>query len=66
MSDILTDEAIKFIEKHKKCALRVDNWKWVEGQLFDLSSDLSETRNLVGEQPRRAKAMSARLIELMK
>jgi arylsulfatase A-like enzyme len=49
-----------------KCALRVDNWKWVEGQLFDLSSDLSETRNLVGEQPRRAKAMSARLIELMK
>ena len=49
-----------------KCALRVDNWKWVEGQLYDLSSDLSETRNLVGEQPGRAKAMSARLIELMK
>ena len=49
-----------------KCALRVDNWKWVEGQLYNLSSDLSETRDLVGEQPGRAKAMSARLLELMK
>jgi len=48
-----------------KCALRVDNWKWVEGQLYDLASDLSETRNLAGEQSDRAKAMAARRFELM-
>jgi hypothetical protein len=48
------------------CALRADNWKWVEGPLFDLSTDLSETRHLAGEQPDRAKAMSVRLLELMK
>jgi len=43
------------------CALRVENWKWIDGQLYDLSADLSEQRNLAREQPERAQAMAARL-----
>lgn len=46
------------------CALRVGQWKWIKGQLFDLSNDLSETRDLAKEQPERAKAMAARLDEI--
>ena len=46
-------------------ALRVDNWKFIDGQLYDLSTDLSETRNLAAEYPDRVKAMSARLKELV-
>jgi len=46
------------------CALRVDNWKFISGQLYDLSADLSEKKNLASEQPERAKAMAARLKEL--
>ncbi|HEX7261945.1 MAG TPA: arylsulfatase [Luteolibacter sp.] len=45
-------------------ALRVGPWKWINGQLFDLSNDLSETRDLAKEQPERAKAMVARLDEI--
>ncbi len=47
-----------------KCALRVDNWKWIDGQLYDLATDLGETRDLAKEQPERAQAMKARLKEL--
>ena len=43
------------------CALRVDNWKWVGRQLYDLSNDLSEQHDLAKEQPARAKAMAERL-----
>ena len=43
------------------CALRVDNWKWIGGQLYDLSNDLSEKNNLAQQQPARAKAMAERL-----
>ena len=53
--------------EHKQelaCALRMDNWKWIDGQLYDLSNDLAEKRNLAMEQPDRAKAMAARLAEL--
>ncbi len=46
------------------CALRVDNWKFINGQLYDLSNDLSETHDLAQEQPDRAQAMAARLKEL--
>ena len=51
--------------KHESaCALRMDNWKWIDGQLYDLSNDLAEKHNLAMEQPERAKAMAARLAEL--
>jgi hypothetical protein len=43
------------------CALRVDNWKWIGGQLYDLSNDLSEKNTLAQQQPARAKAMAERL-----
>jgi len=43
------------------CALRMDNWKWIGGQLYDLSSDLSEKNNLAQRQPVRARAMAERL-----
>lgn len=46
------------------CALRVDNWKWIDGKLYDLSTDLGEKHDLAKEQPERAKAMAARLKEL--
>ena len=48
----------------KYCALRVDQWKWIHGQLYDLADDLPESHDLAGEQPARAKAMAARLKEL--
>ena len=50
----------------KNCALRQGNWKFYEGQLFDLSTDLSETKNLAKAQPARAKAMAVRLKEIQK
>lgn len=43
------------------CALRVDDWKWIDGQLYDLSQDISEQNNLASEQPERAQAMAVRL-----
>jgi len=43
------------------CALRVDNWKWIDGKLFDLDKDLGETTNLAARQPERAQAMAQRL-----
>ena len=43
------------------CALRVDNWKWVDGKLFDLDKDLGEKKNLATAQPERARAMAERL-----
>jgi arylsulfatase A-like enzyme len=46
------------------CALRVDNWKWIGGQLYNLEADLGEKHDLAGEQPKRAKAMETRLKEL--
>ena len=45
-------------------ALRVDNWKFIDGQLYDLSTDLAEKKNLAAEQPDRVTAMAARLKEL--
>jgi len=66
----LTKEGIRFTDGHSAPAvgtpLRVDNWKLVNGQLYALSADLSETRNLAKEQPDRVKAMTVRLRELMK
>ena len=47
-----------------ECALRVGNWKWVGGQLYNLEADLGEKHDLAGEQPERAKTMEARLKEL--
>jgi arylsulfatase A-like enzyme len=46
------------------CALRVDQWKFIDGQLYDLSNDLSETNNLAAKYPQRAQAMAARLKEI--
>jgi arylsulfatase A-like enzyme len=46
------------------CALRMDNWKFIHGQLYDLSTDLSEKKNLAKQHSARAKAMAARLKEL--
>lgn len=43
------------------CALRMDNWKWIDGQLYDLSQDISEKNDLAKEQPERAQAMATRL-----
>ena len=45
-------------------ALRIDDWKFFNGQLYDLSTDLSEKHNLAQAHPDRAKAMAARLAEL--
>lgn len=45
-------------------ALRQDNWKYINGQLYDLSSDLSEKNNLSMSQPERVQKMAARLKEL--
>jgi arylsulfatase A-like enzyme len=45
-------------------ALRVDQWKWIDGKLFDLANDLSETHDLAKEQPDRVKAMATRLEEI--
>ncbi|MCX6996439.1 MAG: arylsulfatase [Kiritimatiellaeota bacterium] len=42
-------------------ALRDGNWKFINGQLFDLTTDLSESHNLTAQQPARARAMAARL-----
>jgi len=49
----------------KSCALRSGSWKYVDGQLYDLSADISETTNLAAKQPDRCKAMAARLSELV-
>ncbi|MCX6926012.1 MAG: sulfatase-like hydrolase/transferase, partial [Verrucomicrobia bacterium] len=46
------------------CALRVDNWKWIAGHLYNLAADLGENHDLATEQPERAKAMQARLNEI--
>lgn len=48
----------------KACALRQDNWKWIDGQLYDLAHDVSEQHDLAREQPDRAHVMAARLKEL--
>jgi arylsulfatase A-like enzyme len=48
----------------KACALRVDNWKWIDGELYNLADDLSERHDLAKQQPERAKAMAARLKEI--
>ncbi len=48
----------------KSCALRVNNWKWIQGQLYNLRDDLSEQHDLAAEQPDRAAAMARRLKEL--
>lgn len=45
-------------------ALRQGNWKFINGQLYDLSNDLSEKKNLAKEQPDRVKTMATRLKEL--
>lgn len=47
-----------------QCALRQGDWKWVEGQLFDLSVDLAEQIDLAEKFPERARQMDARLNEL--
>jgi arylsulfatase A-like enzyme len=53
-----------------RCALRVDNWKWIpgdegkEGALYDLTTDLSEEDNLASKMPTKARAMAKRLTEL--
>jgi len=41
------------------------SWKYVDGQLYDLSADISETTNLAAKQPDRCKAIAARLKELI-
>ena len=43
------------------CALRIDNWKWIDGQLYDLSKDISEQHDIASQQPERARAMAERL-----
>ena len=48
----------------KNCALRVDHWKWIHGQLYDLANDLPEAHDMAKVQPARAKSMAARLKEL--
>ena len=48
-----------------RCALRSGTWKLINGQLFDLASDLSEKNDLSKRQPDKLKAMSARLKELI-
>lgn len=40
------------------------DWKFINGQLYDLSIDLGETHDLAKEQPERAAEMKARLKEL--
>lgn len=48
----------------EQVALRQGRWKWVEGQLFDLSANLAEQHNLADKFPERARQMDARLKEL--
>ncbi len=48
-----------------RCALRVDQWKWIGGHLYDLSKDLPEKNDLAQAQPDRAKAMASRLEEIV-
>lgn len=48
-------------------SLRKDGWKMIaapEPELFDLSADPSETRNLAGIHPERAREMSAELASM--
>ena len=44
-----------FWQHRGDCAARVGNWKWVEssqgGGLFDLSTDVGETKDLSAEKP---------------
>lgn len=47
-------------------ALRMGNWKLIEGksakvELYDLSADPAESRDLAGEQPDRVSAMQEKL-----
>lgn len=46
------------------CALRVDNWKWFRGELYNLANDLPETNNLAKQESAQARKMWARLKEL--
>jgi len=55
-------------EPGEKFALVESGWKYIHrtaggDELFDLSADPYETRNLVAEAPDRAEAMKARLLE---
>jgi ABC-type phosphonate transport system ATPase subunit len=47
----------------KKNALRLGDWKLIrdgkEWQLYDLTHDISETRNLASQEPARVQQMSA-------
>jgi arylsulfatase A-like enzyme len=54
------------VEHAEGIALREGNWKLVPGadkpaELYDLASDIGETRNLAGSQQQRVQAMTARL-----
>ena len=48
----------------KYCALRVNNWKWIQGATLNLRDDLSERTRPGGRQPDRAAAIARRLKEL--
>lgn len=46
-------------------ALREGNWKLKGGELYDLSTDLSERHNLAAKHPERVKAMQAKLDKIV-
>ncbi len=53
-----------FWQRRGDKAARFENWKWVEsekgGGLYDLSTDLGETKDLSGERPEVAREMRGR------
>jgi arylsulfatase A-like enzyme len=49
---------------NRKCALRQGQWKFINGELYDLENDLAEEHNLAKKMPEKAKVMEERLGEL--
>ena len=43
------------------CALRQDEWKWIDGHLYNLADDLSEQKDLAGQLPQKAAELRERL-----
>lgn len=63
------------VEQAQLLSLREGTWKYISppknapkapGQLYDLATDLAETKNLAAAEPERVKAMAAKLAEIAK
>ena len=59
-------ELLEHLYGGPRCALRMGNWKFINGQLYDLSADPGEAHDLAKDQPERAKTMKGHLDELIR